>query len=246
MTSVAHLSADESCSVDDLFARYVISREPALRDRIVEENLWMATRMARRFAHRGEPFDDLVQVARIGLLQAVERYGPHRGVPFGAFATPTILGELRRHFRDHTWGVHVPRHAKELGYAVNTVSETFSRQFASAPRVSDIASLLNVSAEAVVEALAANASYRPSSLDEPALERTTRGVAEVGFDGVLDRSLVGQLFADLSARQKTVLYLRYFEEMSQQQIALLIGTSQVQVGRLLASSLRQLRRSADR
>lgn len=245
MASLAHLSVDDSPLVDDLFAHYAVTRDPALRDRIVEDNLWMATRMAHRFAHRGEPFDDLLQVARIGLLQAVERYGPHRGVPFGAFATPTILGELRRHFRDHTWSVHVPRHAKELRLAVNTVSETFSRQFALAPRVSDIASLLNVSAEAVVEALAANTSYRPVALDDAAQERTTRGDADEAFENVLDRSVVSQLFGCLTPRQKTVLYLRYFEEMSQQQIAVLIGTSQVQVGRLLASSLSQLRRRID-
>lgn len=245
MTSVAHLPVHDSTSLDDLLVQYSLSRDLVLRDRIVEENLWLATRMARRFADRGEPLDDLVQVARIGLLHAIERYGPHRGVPFGAFATPTILGELRRHFRDHTWSVHVPRHAKELRLAVNTVTETFAREFASAPRVIDIASLLNVSAEAVVEALAANSSYRPVSLDDAAFERSAPAVAEAAFDDVLDRDLVIQLFGGLSSRQRTVLYLRYFEDMSQQQIAVLIGTSQVHVGRLLTSSLGQLRRKVD-
>ena len=117
--------------------RYATYRERDLRDAIAERTSWLATRGARRFADCGEPFDDLVQVARIGLLNAIDRFDPFQGVPFGAYATPTIMGELRRYFRDHTWGVHVSRRAKDLRPAVNAASEALSKELQRSPRVSE-------------------------------------------------------------------------------------------------------------
>ena len=157
--------SDEAWLVES-FDRYSISRDPNLRDEIAEHTLWLATRGARRFADRGEPFDDLVQVARIGLLNAIDRFDPDRGVPFGAYATPTIMGELRRYFRDHTWGVHVSRRAKDLRPAVDAATEMLSKELLRSPRISEIADRMKIPEEAVIEALEANNAYRARPLDQ--------------------------------------------------------------------------------
>jgi RNA polymerase sigma-B factor len=224
----------------DLLERYSTTRDPFLRDEIVTATLWIATRSARRFADRGEPFDDLVQVARIGLLKSIDRFDPSHGVPFGAYATPTILGELRRHFRDHTWSVHVPRRAKDMRPAVNAANEELKRQLERSPRVSEIADRLSVSPDVVIEALEANNAYRTQSLDP--VSTGNAASVEGGFDAPLNREVVLRLLEQLPPREKKILYLRFFEDMSQERIANEIGTSQVHVGRLLASSLATLRK----
>jgi RNA polymerase sigma-B factor len=220
------------------FDRYSMNRDPELRDQIAEQTLWLATRGARRFADRGEPFDDLVQVARIGLLNAIDRFDPAHGVPFGAYATPTIMGELRRYFRDHTWGVHVSRRAKDLRPAVNVASETLSKELQRSPRVSEIAARMKIPEEAVIEALEANNAYRARTLDHSG---KALPVIENNLEEVLNREVITGLLDRLSPRQRQILYLRFFEELSQAQIAEKIGTSQVHVGRLIASSLVELR-----
>ena len=218
--------------------RYATYRERDLRDAIAERTSWLATRGARRFADCGEPFDDLVQVARIGLLNAIDRFDPFQGVPFGAYATPTIMGELRRYFRDHTWGVHVSRRAKDLRPAVNAASEALSKELQRSPRVSEIAERMKIPEEAVIEALEANSAYRAHTLD--ASGRTPPSV-ESDTETVLNREVIARLLDRLPARQRQILYLRFFEELSQAQIAEQIGTSQVHVGRLITSSLAELR-----
>jgi RNA polymerase sigma-B factor len=222
----------------DSFDRYSINRDPALRDQIAEHTLWLATRGARRFADRGEPFDDLVQVARIGLLNAIERFDPAHGVPFGAYATPTIMGELRRYFRDHTWGVHVSRRAKDLRPAVNTATEALSKELQRSPRISEIADRMKIPEEAVIEALEANNAYRARPLDQSGRSAPT---IDSNLDAVLNREVIAGLLDRLRPRQRQILHLRFFEELSQAQIAEQIGTSQVHVGRLIASSLAELR-----
>ncbi|MEY2400107.1 MAG: polymerase sigma-B factor [Ilumatobacteraceae bacterium] len=224
--------------LEQSFDSYSMNRDPELRDQIAEQTLWLATRGARRFADRGEPFDDLVQVARIGLLNAIDRFDPAHGVPFGAYATPTIMGELRRYFRDHTWGVHVSRRAKDLRPAVNAASETLSRELRRSPRVSEIAARMKIPEESVIEALEANNAYRARTLDHsgkalPAIENN--------LEEVLNREVITGLLDRLSPRQRQILHLRFFDELSQAQIAEKIGTSQVHVGRLIASSLVELR-----
>jgi RNA polymerase sigma-B factor len=209
-----------------------------LRDQIAKNASWLATRGARRFADCGEPFDDLVQVARIGLLNAIDRFDHTQGVPFGAFATPTIMGELRRYFRDHTWGVHVSRRAKDLRPAVNAATEALSKELQRSPRVSEIAERMRLPEEAVIETLEANNAYRSRTLDQTG--RHTPAV-EADLDEVLNRQVIAGLLDRLRPRQRQILYLRFFEELSQAQIAEQIGTSQVHVGRLIASSLAQLR-----
>lgn len=227
----------------DALERFSENRDPALRDEIVERTMWIATRSARRFADRGEPFDDLVQVARIGLLKAVDRFDPIHGVQFGAFATPTIVGELRRYFRDHTWSVHVSRRAKDLRPAVNTAADELTRELGRSPTVAEIAARIHNTEDAVLEALEANNAYRARSLDP-----TGTGHAppvEARFDTVLDREVIIGLLETLRPRERTIIYLRFFEELSQAQIAERVGTSQVHVGRLLAATLAQLRHHLD-
>jgi RNA polymerase sigma-B factor len=218
--------------------RYATYRDKELRDEIAERTSWLATRGARRFADCGEPFDDLVQVARIGLLNAIDRFDPFQGVPFGAYATPTIMGELRRYFRDHTWGVHVSRRAKDLRPAVNATTEALSKELQRSPRVSEIAERMKVPEESVIEALEANSAYRAHTLDSSG--RSSPSV-ESDVDSVLNREVIARLLDSLRPRERQILYLRFFDELSQAQIAERIGTSQVHVGRLIASSLAELR-----
>lgn len=230
--------SDEAWLAESL-ERFATSRDARLRDEIAQQSLWLATRGARRFADCGEPFDDLVQVARIGLLNAIDRFDPSHGVPFGAYATPTIMGELRRYFRDHTWSVHVSRRAKDLRPAVNSTSETLSKELHRSPRVSEIAARMRISEEAVIEALEANNAYRAHALDPTG--RSAPAV-EANLDDVLNRDVIAGLLERLRPRERDILYLRYFEELSQADIAERIGTSQVHVGRLIASSLAELRK----
>ena len=232
---------DEEAWLRDAFERFSVTRSPVLRDEIVERTHWLALRGARRFASRGEPFDDLLQVARIGLLKAVDRFDVTMGVQFGAYATPTIMGELRRHFRDHTWSLHVPRRAKDLRPAVNDTIEQLTKELGRSPQIIEIATELGTSTEAVIEAMEANNAYRSFTLDAVGSGQAASPPKEL--DGVIDRETVLGLLSTLGPRERTILYLRFYEEMSQSQIAERIGTSQVHVGRLIASSLKALRES---
>ncbi len=219
--------------------RYASVRSVALRDQIQERADWLATRSAWRFVDSGEQFDDLVQVARLALFKAIERYDHTRGVPFGAYATPTILGELKRHFRDNTWSVHVPRRAKDLRPSVNLAIQELSNELCRAPKVAEIAHRLRVTDEAVLEALDANNAYRASSLDPTRAGDGSTASDET--DAIVNKGLVSQLLGQLPPRERNVVYLRFYEELSQAQIAERIGTSQVHVGRILAASFARLR-----
>jgi RNA polymerase sigma-B factor len=230
--------------LDAAVGEFAKTRDRHLRDQIVERGAWLARRVARRFADTSEPFDDLCQVAMIGLLKAVDRYDPDFGVRFGTFATPTILGELRRHFRDHTWSVHVPRGAKELRIQINGAVDEMTADLGHSPTVAELAERLDLRREQVLEGLEASAVYSSVSLDglqgvEPVDDGETRA------DDVLDRQVLSGLLDQLPTRERNILYLRYFHELSQAQIAEQIGTSQVHVGRLIASSLSSLREFAE-
>lgn len=239
-----HTDADDEW-LDDAFRRFAETRDAALRDQILERTNWLAVRGARRFASRGEPFDDLLQVARVGLLKAVDRFDQSVGVHFGAYATPTILGELRRHFRDHTWSVHVPRRAKDLRPAVNEATDQLSKELGRPPQVSEIAQHLRVGEDAVLEAMEANNAYRSYSLDPQRADNTVVPPSKNDFEAVVDREVVLGLLDRLQPRERKILYLRFFDELSQAQIAEQIGTSQVHVGRLISSSLAMLRNALD-
>jgi len=230
--------------LDEAVTEFSRTRDPKLRDQIVERGAWLARRVARRFAETSEPFDDLCQVAMIGLVKAVDRYDPQFGVRFGTYATPTILGELRRHFRDHTWAVHVPRGAKELRIQINIAVDEMTGPLGRSPTVDELARRLNLSREQVLEGLEASTVYSAVSLDglqgvEPTDENDLR------TNDVLDRQVLVNLLERLPARERNILYLRYFQELSQAQIAERVGTSQVHVGRLIASSLSTLREWAE-
>jgi RNA polymerase sigma-B factor len=240
MTQPSTNTEEQDALLSDLLAGYATTRDPDVRDEIVATTMWIATRSARRFVDRGEPFDDLVQVARIGLIKAIDRFDPSHGVHFGAYATPTIMGELRRHFRDHTWSVHVPRRAKDMRPSVNAANEELSKELGRSPRVSEIAERLHVPADIVIEALEANNAYRAQTLDSSGSGQSAS--FEGGFDESLNREVVSKLLDQLRPRERKILYLRFFQDMSQEQIANEIGTSQVHVGRLIASSLIELRK----
>lgn len=225
------------------------SRRNDLRNRLVEEHRWIALHCARRFANRGEPMDDLVQVAHLGLVLAVDRFRPEEGVKFSTFAVPTILGELRRHFRDRTWPLRVNRRVKELHLAVSAVTERLGHELNRPPMVEDVAAALDVSVDEVLEAMEAGACYRTASLDAPS---RTSDDEQSAIDGarlaIVDDDLVGadlrvtvrDLVAQLPQRQRKVVYLRFYEGLSQSEIAERIGVSQVHVSRILRSVLDRL------
>jgi RNA polymerase sigma-B factor len=230
--------------LDEAVAEFARTRDPALRATIVERGASLARRVARRFSDTSEPFDDLCQVAMIGLLKAVDRYDPEFGVRFGTFATPTIMGELRRHFRDHTWAVHVPRGAKELRIQINAAVDEMTAQLGHSPTVDEIASGLGLRREQVLEGLEASSVYSAVSLDGlQGVEPTDEHASPT--NRVLDRQVLARLLDRLPKRERNILYLRYFHELSQAQIAERVGTSQVHVGRLIAASLSSLREWAE-
>lgn len=220
-----------------------------LRNALVEEHIGFADFLARRFANRGEPIDDLRQVALIGLVKAVERYDPDRGVAFTSFAVPTITGEIKRHFRDRTWSVRVPRNLQELTLEIERVRGELGHTLGRSPTVSEIARQLDVADEAVLEGLEAATQYRSGSLDAPlaGTEGDSVGsrIPAAGDDHAEaeNRVLVRQLLTELPVRERRIVYLRYFESLTQDEIADRMGISQMHVSRLLSKSLDRLARS---
>lgn len=235
--------------IDARFADYRRTGNRALRDALVEEHVRLAEFLARRFQHRGEPLDDLRQVALVGLLKAVERFEPERGLQFSSFATPTIVGELKRHFRDKGWAVRVPRRVQELHLELDQTIAALTQELRRPPTMAEISSRVGVTEEDVLEAMEANSLYRLSSLDTTRVDddggadaSTDARVAEIDeeYDAVEDRVEVGHLLAVLPARERRIVYLRFFEGRTQSEIANDIGISQMHVSRLLSRSLETL------
>jgi RNA polymerase sigma-B factor len=221
-----------------------------LRDKLVTGYLPVVQHIARRFAGRGEPVDDLEQAGTVGLLNAVDRFEPDRGVDFLSYAVPTITGEVRRHFRDRTWSMRVPRRLKDLQSSINGAIGPLSQQLGRAPRPSEIAAHLGIATEEVVEGLDAQQAYRSSSLDElvsgadTALTETL-GTADAELEKVEYRQTLGPLLDELPERERTILVLRFFGNMTQTQIADEVGISQMHVSRLLAQTLDRMRSKLD-
>jgi RNA polymerase sigma-B factor len=220
-----------------------------LRGEIVTRCLPLADHLASRYDRKGENLDDLVQIARVGLMHAINRFDPDSGAPFLAFAVPTMLGEIRRHFRDNGWMMHVPRRTKELYLQIGQVAPTLTQANGRAPTPSELAEALGADREQVVEALVASDAYRVRSIDTPmhAADDTsdrlvdTLGAADAGIDHITNREALRPALAALSERERTVLYLRFFASMSQSQIAERIGVSQMHVSRILQQTLQNLR-----
>jgi RNA polymerase sigma-B factor len=228
----------------DRFVRYRETGDRALRDDLVVEHLGLARALARRYSGRGESLDDLQQVAMVGLLKAVERFEPDRGLSFTTFAVPTITGELKRHFRDRTWSTRVPRALQELALRLTDSVRELSQELGRSPSIAEIAQRLDVSEETVLEAMEVSRSYTAASLDAPVDEEsgTSRidrvlGDEDSGFEAIDQQMTVDYLLSTLSERDRTIVTLRFFENMTQSEIAARVGISQMHVSRLLARAL---------
>lgn len=218
-----------------------------LRCKLVTGYLPVVRHIARRFAGRGEPVDDLEQAGTVGLINAVDRFEPARGVDFLSYAIPTITGEIRRHFRDRTWSIRVPRRLKDLQGSINGAIGPLSQELGRAPRPSEIASLLGLSVDEVLEGLDARRAYRSDSLDElvagaDVALADTLGVADAELEKVEYRQTLAPLLDELPDRERTIVVLRFFANMTQTQIADRVGISQMHVSRLLSRTVAQLRR----
>jgi RNA polymerase sigma-B factor len=234
--------------VEVLFERWQKGQDRSARDELVERFLPLARKLARRYSGAREPFEDLLQVASLGLVKAVDRFDSSRGTAFSSFAVPTILGELKRYFRDLGWAVHVPRGAQERAVKVEEAQQTLSAGTGHAPTVTEIAEYLEFSIEEVLEALETSRAHHATSLDAPYDDGEGESgtvVDAVGQeDPVLqladDRLTVGVAARQLSDRERVVLALRFVHDLTQTQIAERIGVSQMQVSRILRRSIAQL------
>ncbi len=219
-----------------------------LRARIIEDLLPLATHLAARFRNRGEPFDDLMQVANLALIKAVDGFDPHRGVSFSSYAVPFIAGELKRHFRDKTWHVRVPRRLQELSLQINRATDELTQRLGRSPTVSDLALHLGIGEEETIEALEAAGAYHSLSLDAPAggEDGASTLVDLIGSEDaelaeVDARVALPPLLATLPTREQRILAMRFFGNLTQSQIAAELGISQMHVSRLITKALTTLR-----
>jgi RNA polymerase sigma-B factor len=237
-----------------LLARYHAGGDADAREQLVERFLPLARQLARRYQHGAEPLDDLVQVASVGLLKSIDRFEPGRETAFSSFAVPTILGELKRHFRDKGWAVRVPRDLQELAVKVERVGDEMSRELGRAPTTAEIAERIGANDEQVLEAREASAAYRAVSLDRPRVDEEEEGQSyadSVGADdpgyGLAEESAtIERLMRVLSERERLVLRLRFEEDLTQAEIGARVGVSQMHVSRLIRQSIARLREEAER
>jgi RNA polymerase sigma-B factor len=220
----------------------------AARDELVELNLPLVHHCARRFGSRGEPHEDLVQVGTIGLINAIDRFDPERGVEFSTYATPTILGEIKRHFRDKGWAVRVPRRLQELRLQINAVSGDLAQKLGRSPTPREISEAIGRPVEEVLEALESGQAYSTASLDAGSDDDdgasgllNTLGTEDDNLALVEIRESLRPLLEGLEPREKRILLLRFFKNMTQSQIAADLGISQMHVSRLLNRTLERLR-----
>jgi RNA polymerase sigma-B factor len=222
----------------------------AERERLIMEHLPLVRGLARRYADRGEPLDDLVQVGTIGLIKAIDRFDPARGFKLASFATPTILGEIRRHFRDRSWTVRVPRGIQEARARIAQAVDELSAAEGRSPSIREIAEAADLSVEDVLDALAAGSAQRPAPLASPGREgEEDEGIAvgleDPGFEQAEARATLDAGLAELPARERVILHLRFEEGLTQSQIAAQVGVSQMHVSRLIRKALERLRASAE-
>jgi len=234
------------------FAAYAQTRDGVIRDELVVAHLNLVRYLAIRFANRGESIDDLIQVGTLGLIKAIDRFEPERGVEFTTYATPTIIGEIKRHFRDKGWSLKVPRRLQELNLAVNRAVESLAIELGRSVTVSDLAERLGASVEEIIESQELGQAYNVLSLDtELAAEGETRSATLLDYVGAQDEAL--ELLEDkanlesavhvLDPRERVIVYLRFYENLSQTEIAKRLNVSQMHVSRLQARALAKLKQS---
>jgi len=229
-----------------MFADLARTSDPGLRSELVAAHMGLAEYLARRFANRGEPLDDLLQVASLGLVKAVDRFDPEREVEFSTYATHTIVGEIKRHFRDKGWAVRAPRRMQELYLRVGSVVGRLGQELGRSPTISELAAETEVSEEEVLEALEAGQAYRSVSLDAPAgagggeTLAARLGAEDPDLIGAEHRATLSPLLARLPEREQLILQLRFFDGLTQSEIGSRLGISQ-----MLARSLEALRTAAD-
>ena len=246
---------DDRAGADRALFLRLQAGDPQARDVLVERFLPLARQLARRYQRASEPLDDLLQVASIGLIKAIDRFDPEREIAFSSYAVPTILGEIKRHFRDRTWAVRVPRDLQELTLRVDRAVSELAEELQRQPSVSEIGVIVGADEEGVLEALQAGGAYRAISFDAPrgaedegsgaSTLGESIGVDESGFDRAEDRATLSSLLDSVSARERDVLRMRFEEDMTQAEIGAVIGVSQMQVSRLIRKSLTQLRAVVD-
>ncbi len=219
------------------------------RETLLEQHLPLVRGLAMRYVGRGEPLEDLVQVGSIGLLLAIDRFDPGRGVKFTTYAVPTIVGEIQRYFRDKAWALHVPRRLKELSLRLTRTIEVMTPELGRAPTISELAVALGVEEDDVVEALETANAYSTRSLSQPAdaeggsddVFQGVLGVGEPGYEEVEDNALVEVGLAALDARERRIVEMRFFDGLTQSEIAAEVGISQMHVSRLLRQALAVMR-----
>jgi RNA polymerase sigma-B factor len=236
----------------ELLVRYHEFGDIAAREELVERFLPLARDLALRYTYTDEPFDDLLQVASLGLIKAIDRFEPGRGTKFTSYAAPTILGELKRHFRDKGWSLHVPRDLQERSLAVSHATEVLSKELGRSPKVREVAEHLGCSAEQVLEAQEAAASYEATSLDAPAARDDDESASLVDLLGsddsayelVEDRAAIASTWHALPDVERKVVELRFMHDLTQREIGEQIGYSQMHVSRLLRRALNRLETAA--
>lgn len=223
------------------------------REKLVMSHLNLARFIANKFKNRGEPIDDLVQVGYLGLLKAIDRFDPSRGLEFTTFATPTIMGEIKRHFRDKGWSVRVPRRLQELSAKVNQATDTLTSQLQRSPTVAEIADYLDATVDEVLEAMESSSAYSSVSLEAPSgtddddtpsvIDRYATEDSDLAFTD--DRIIIEEALASFSPREREVIEMRFLKGMTQIEIAEKLGISQVQVSRLLRRTLKKIQDKID-
>lgn len=237
-------------NAESLFHKFAKTRDTSIRDRLVIMHQNLVRYLAGKFMNRGEPVEDLVQVGTIGLINAIDRYDPERGTKFSTYATPTIVGEIRRHFRDKAWRLKVPRRLQELNLAANKISESLSQKLGRSPTIQEIAQAVGATEEEALEAIELGNAYDTISLDSKlAHEDESAPLSLAEFVGDTDLSLdnlekygdLNQAMDCLETREKSIIYLRFFKDMSQTEVAKRLNISQMHVSRLQQKALRRLK-----
>lgn len=237
----------------ELFRLYKEKGDEEARNQLIVSHLNLVRFLASKFKNRGEPLDDLVQVGTIGLIKAIDRFDPERGLEFTTYATPTILGEIKRHFRDKGWSIRVPRRLQELSAKVNQATDELTVELQRSPSVEEIAAKLGVGAEEILEAMESSGAYTSVSLeaggtsedDEAPALIDRLGSVDEDLDASDDRMVIDDAIRDFSPREQEIVRMRFIDGLTQVEIAKRLGVSQVQVSRLLRRTLRKIQDKID-